>query len=363
MTAASESKVKLPSIKELTIGLPTNVEAQRPRQSSIESIASTSPHQVYYQLNQPQQQQPQQPVIIASHPAVLPATTNGSISSNSSIFDNDPISSRKSSTASSVSPPFQSSTYSLPSTTQPSSQQPLKQQLPPQQHTPPQGTNYVITTSPYNKIPNQYPYGGQYQNTHMNPHQASHYSLYQHGQPHQQVQHYQPQLYDHNPHVQHPQYQTYSTHHHDQTLNSQPKKKRPRRKANEMERLYACNYNNCKNSYGTLNHLNAHITFKRHGPKRKPEEFKQIRELYKIKKNKLEQAAKEAEQIKQTINSNDSSQVKDSKIKLLANLSENFFDTKAEIAELPIFHQQRGYNGYGRHSYTLKQGAQEAAQN
>jgi catalase len=87
-----------------------------------------------------------------------------------------------------------------------------------------------------------------------------------------------------------------------------------------MVRLYACNYNNCKNSYGTLNHLNAHITFKRHGPKRKPEEFKQIRELYKLQKTQ-------------------------DKNKIL--------DTLGDKTELPVFHQQRGYNGYGRHDHTL----------
>lgn len=57
------------------------------------------------------------------------------------------------------------------------------------------------------------------------------------------------------------------------------KPKRVRRKAHEMIRLYLCNYPNCKNSYGTLNHLNAHIQIKRHGPKRRPEEFKEIRDL------------------------------------------------------------------------------------
>jgi hypothetical protein len=41
-------------------------------------------------------------------------------------------------------------------------------------------------------------------------------------------------------------------------------KKRPRRKFNEVERLYQCNYPNCTKAYGTLNHLNAHITMQEH---------------------------------------------------------------------------------------------------
>ncbi|KAH3672044.1 hypothetical protein WICMUC_004491 [Wickerhamomyces mucosus] len=107
------------------------------------------------------------------------------------------------------------------------------------------------------------------------------------------------------------------------------KKKRPRRKANEMIRLYACNYKSCQNSYGTLNHLNAHIQFKKHGQKRKPEEFKQIRELYKLKK------------------------------KLNKDISEGREESKEELVkidQLPIFHQQRGYNGYGRFDHTLGPG-------
>ncbi|KAI8888936.1 hypothetical protein K501DRAFT_143347, partial [Backusella circina FSU 941] len=61
-------------------------------------------------------------------------------------------------------------------------------------------------------------------------------------------------------------------------------KKRPRRKFHEVERLYQCNYPNCTKSYGTLNHLNAHITMQEHGPKRLPGEFKDLRKhLRKLK--------------------------------------------------------------------------------
>lgn len=46
--------------------------------------------------------------------------------------------------------------------------------------------------------------------------------------------------------------------------------KRPRRRYDEIERLYQCSWPNCTKSYGTLNHLNAHITMQKHGPKRTP---------------------------------------------------------------------------------------------
>jgi hypothetical protein len=52
-------------------------------------------------------------------------------------------------------------------------------------------------------------------------------------------------------------------------LPSQPKK-RARRRYDEIERMYCCNYPGCTKGYGTLNHLNAHITMQKHGPKRLP---------------------------------------------------------------------------------------------
>lgn len=39
----------------------------------------------------------------------------------------------------------------------------------------------------------------------------------------------------------------------------------------QIERLYECNYPGCTKGYGTLNHLNAHITMQKHGPKRLPQ--------------------------------------------------------------------------------------------
>lgn len=41
-------------------------------------------------------------------------------------------------------------------------------------------------------------------------------------------------------------------------------KKRPRRKYHEIERLYPCSYPGCTKSYGTLNHLNAHVAMQKH---------------------------------------------------------------------------------------------------
>jgi hypothetical protein len=48
-------------------------------------------------------------------------------------------------------------------------------------------------------------------------------------------------------------------------------KKRPRRRYDEIERLYQCSWPECSKAYGTLNHLNAHVTMQKHGPKRTPD--------------------------------------------------------------------------------------------
>ncbi len=44
--------------------------------------------------------------------------------------------------------------------------------------------------------------------------------------------------------------------------------------------------------YGTLNHLNAHVTMQKHGPKRVPTEFKELRKIW--RKQKREQQQREA---------------------------------------------------------------------
>lgn len=46
--------------------------------------------------------------------------------------------------------------------------------------------------------------------------------------------------------------------------------KRPRRKFEEVERNYVCNWAGCGKAYGTLNHLNAHVLSQGHGEKRMP---------------------------------------------------------------------------------------------
>ncbi|KAG5362745.1 C2H2 finger domain transcription factor CON7 [Yarrowia sp. B02] len=60
--------------------------------------------------------------------------------------------------------------------------------------------------------------------------------------------------------------------------------KRPRRKYNEIERLYVCNWHGCSKAYGTLNHLNAHVAAQGHGSKRAPSEFKELRRMWKEQK-------------------------------------------------------------------------------
>lgn len=89
-------------------------------------------------------------------------------------------------------------------------------------------------------------------------------------------------------------------------------KKRPRRKYHEVERLYKCNFQNCTKSYGTLNHLNAHVSMQKHvslfifsfsflftfffqGLKRQPAEFKELRKMWRKQKreNKMRQKSQE----------------------------------------------------------------------
>ncbi|EPQ28559.1 uncharacterized protein PFL1_03863 [Pseudozyma flocculosa PF-1] len=66
-------------------------------------------------------------------------------------------------------------------------------------------------------------------------------------------------------------------------------KKRPRRRYDEIERLYPCKWPGCTKSYGTLNHLNAHVAMQKHGPKRSPSEFKDMRKAWRRQKKEEEQ--------------------------------------------------------------------------
>ncbi|KAK0202699.1 Zn finger family DNA binding protein [Desarmillaria ectypa] len=65
-------------------------------------------------------------------------------------------------------------------------------------------------------------------------------------------------------------------------------KKRPRRRYDEIERLYQCTWPDCNKAYGTLNHLNAHVTMQKHGPKRSPNEFKELRKQWRKAKKESE---------------------------------------------------------------------------
>ncbi|KAK0550544.1 hypothetical protein OC846_002390 [Tilletia horrida] len=66
-------------------------------------------------------------------------------------------------------------------------------------------------------------------------------------------------------------------------------KKRPRRRYDEIERMYPCNWPGCTKSYGTLNHLNAHVAMQKHGTKRLPNEFKEMRKQWRKSKRDDEQ--------------------------------------------------------------------------
>ncbi|PFH51831.1 hypothetical protein AMATHDRAFT_141622, partial [Amanita thiersii Skay4041] len=67
-------------------------------------------------------------------------------------------------------------------------------------------------------------------------------------------------------------------------------KKRPRRRYDEIERLYQCSWPDCTKAYGTLNHLNAHVTMQKHGSKRSPSEFKELRKQWRKAKKEAESA-------------------------------------------------------------------------
>ncbi|GAA5822006.1 hypothetical protein JCM3770_001630 [Rhodotorula araucariae] len=66
--------------------------------------------------------------------------------------------------------------------------------------------------------------------------------------------------------------------------------KRPRRRYDEIERMYNCDYPGCTKAYGTLNHLNSHKTMQKHGPRSTPAQFKEMRKAWRERK-KAEAAA------------------------------------------------------------------------
>uniref|UniRef100_L7JP91 C2H2-type domain-containing protein n=1 Tax=Pyricularia oryzae (strain P131) TaxID=1143193 RepID=L7JP91_PYRO1 len=83
--------------------------------------------------------------------------------------------------------------------------------------------------------------------------------------------------------------------------------KRPRRRYEEIERMYKCGWQGCEKAYGTLNHLNAHVTMQSHVclgfgaycQKRAAwSQFKEIRKEWKARK-KEEEAARKADEERQ----------------------------------------------------------------
>ncbi|CAO3643572.1 unnamed protein product [Cunninghamella blakesleeana] len=131
------------------------------------------------------------------------------------------------------------------------------------------------------------------------PAPSSHYSQQQppriNHHPHQQLPSPPPSSFDH--------FQQHSHYHQQQQQQQQQnhqkvfsfvslpgvnQKKRPRRKYHEVERLYHCNYPGCTKSYGTLNHLNAHVCMQDHGPKRHPSEFKELRKMWRKQKRDIQ---------------------------------------------------------------------------
>ncbi|KAI5455660.1 hypothetical protein BGZ63DRAFT_135612 [Mariannaea sp. PMI_226] len=64
---------------------------------------------------------------------------------------------------------------------------------------------------------------------------------------------------------------------------------RRRRALHVLEKPFTCGWNGCDKSYGALNHLNSHVTSKKHGPRRDPKDFKEASE--RLRQKKLEAKA------------------------------------------------------------------------
>lgn len=56
-------------------------------------------------------------------------------------------------------------------------------------------------------------------------------------------------------------------------------KKRKRRRFKEVERYFICDHPNCDKSYGSLAHLNEHRVIQSHGPRKKLEDFGNVKEI------------------------------------------------------------------------------------
>lgn len=75
---------------------------------------------------------------------------------------------------------------------------------------------------------------------------------------------------------------------------SMGQQKRLRQRCEETEKMYKCGWHGCEKAYGTLSHLNGHVTMQSHGPKRMSEEFKEIRYRLKSRKKEVEHERRQA---------------------------------------------------------------------
>jgi hypothetical protein len=122
-------------------------------------------------------------------------------------------------------------------------------------------------------------------------------------------------------------------------------KKRPRRRYDEIERLYSCNWPECTKAYGTLNHLNAHINMQRHGQKRTPAEFKDMRKQWrKAKKEEAERTAR--------LSSATNGSAPGFSLNAAAEHSHQHHHL-AQHASLPDLHQQQSQHMHHGHSQSL----------
>lgn len=69
----------------------------------------------------------------------------------------------------------------------------------------------------------------------------------------------------------------------------------PRQRCEETERMYKCGWNGCEKTYGTLNHLNGHVTMQSHGAKRTSEEYREARYKWKMKRKEMEHQRRQEE--------------------------------------------------------------------
>lgn len=69
---------------------------------------------------------------------------------------------------------------------------------------------------------------------------------------------------------------------HSGTSDMSNKRIRPRRRPDEMERLYACREKGCTKAYESISHLNTHIKRKGHGRPLTKSDFTAVKKLYNL---------------------------------------------------------------------------------